>query len=570
MPIFHATLYFSWGRDYSWVEQFWRESPDRASALASAVELASARFSILGDGATIYRARVCQADTPRACISVGIRGRPLSAPADMPIGALEVKLTSSLSSAHWRNYPLRGLPLAWFQVVGSRAVLNPAYRPQVDSWLSLLVNRQWLLQVEQALGPALPIRQLNLVGIGDADIYGDPLHPADPPLGQSVVGAILDSPPPLSGDLVAVQAVRPTPDLPAARRAINGTYPVYLTTPNAVYWVGDLGGADNASGGTVQLRQVRYLPISDWVYRRRVARKCGPFREAGELADLPAVPPAMVRYPSARPDEIKTMLGGGIAEHQFDTLGDIAREIFRGYTEPTTPNDPLIGITKRVNTLDLEYAVFIGGVDLHILKPSWQQYADALLSLASAPDDYTDYVRQAIKQRTPEGCKLHLFGHSLGGMAAQWMLSVWPGIGNRQIKTCVGFGTAWIVSGVSLFPFEGVPTKRLFMVQNDPVPYLGPAGLAFPARVALTAYTASPAEEISLFLLQQALPWNQTRLLPGPDLPLDDLVGRHNCYPTLATCDDYWWDGERIADTPQPGRPRLITAFIDRILYPPL
>lgn len=569
MPYFHATLFFTYRTDYSWVEQFWRQSPDRASALAAAMELAAARFKIMGAGATCYRVRVCQADQPRACISAGIAGNALVPEADLPIAALEVRLVSLASTQHWRNYPLRGLPLVWFTRVGRRLQLSPAFRTQVDTWLSLLVNRQWLMQVEQALGPALPIQQINLSGLGDADIYSDPLNPDNPPEGQAVVGAILNSQPPLGGALVKVSGVRPTPDFPKLRRHINGTHPVYLTAPNAVYWIGDLGGADSATGGTVELRSLSYLPISNWNYVRRVARKCGPYREAGETSELPglAPPPAPEGIPVPA-SHFRLIGAGGIVINEYRTLQDVAIEIFKGYTEPTTPTDPLVGVTRVVNTVNLEYAVFIAGVDLHIEKPSWQQYADGLLALSSAPDDYTDFVRAVIKKATPDGCTLHLFGHSLGGMSAQWMLSVFPGLGNRTVKTLVGFGTSWIVSGVSLFPFQGVATKRLFMVQNDPVVYFGPAGFAWPARAALDIYAGSLEVEVALVLGQQAVPINQTRLT-GPDLPLFDLIGRHNCYPTLPDCLNYYWDGLEIPTTPGPFHPTLQTDNVDRFTYPP-
>ena len=563
MPYWHVSLWFSWLADYTWVEQFWIGQPSREAALFIGRFLAEQRFKILGAGATCYRVRVCQDGLRWGCISSGIVGTALVVPALPPIEGLEVRLSAAPGQPHWRNYCLRGLPAAAFSQVGSRWILSPAYRGAVQTWLDSLVSQKCLLVVEQALGPPLPILGLNQCATNLNDIYGDPLNTLAPPPGTCLLAAQVGSPPPAGGGLVNLHGVRPTPNTAKLRQRVNGTRPLLLTTNGALFLLGNLGGAATTTGGTVQVRRRSFLPIAIANPVRRVGRKCGPFKEAAEivlpeLAPLPALPAAprpIVIPPPSLPNVIPVV-------NQYFTLQDVMAEVFRGYNPVVTPSDPLIGIAPVARSGTPTFAVFLAGVDSTVSnRTTTRQYLDSLQSFVGLPDEYTSFVRELLRQVLPSPCLLYVFGHSFGGFVCQWLDTLLPLIGDRQVVKLVACGTAWIVTD-----FLGPLSKKLFYVRADPVPFFSPGGNVIIPRLVFD-YLGGIGIDGALAFLQQTIGFSGMVLLPGPDLPLTDIIGRHNCYNTLPACLDWNWDGTNTAIDGKVFP--LQTGAVQRYNYPP-
>jgi len=564
MPAFHCTLFFSYGKDYGWVEQFWRQEPNLNAALAMTLKLAFARFNILGAGATVYRVRVSQAGMPHASLSASVDGTTLANPAMIPIEGVDVRLQSEGSPAHWRNFCLRGIPLDGIEQVGRRWRWSPLLAAKAPAWLNRLATDGWLLRIEEALGPPQPILGMNLIAWQDNDIFGESLNPEDPPDGTTAVVAFTGDHLPQGGTLVKVHACRPSPNTPRNRKVINGTHPIFYTYGNTVSWFGDFGSADSSTGGTVQVCQISYRQIASASLVRRVGKKCGPYKEGVSTGPVPV---AAVQIPAGPLVFPKPVLISGPPEppatNTYITLHDIAAEIWKGYTEPLSQKDPLIGIARLVGVGSVEYAVFLGGVDRSIEYPLWEQYWEAANAFIGAPDAYTDSVRETIRQNTEDGCALHVFGHSFGGMVAQWLASAGPGLGSRYVKTVIGLGTAWVVNSSS---FNSVQNYHLFAVRGDPIIWLSQGGWLVPIRV-WTARYDSAGLELSLFLLNQLWPVGQI-LLDGDGVSLDPLA-RHNCYNTLPACFDVWWNGGAKSLMPPLAKQPLITGPVKRFLYPP-
>ena len=430
----------------------------------------------------------------------------------------------------------------------------------MSAWLGLLVSQGCLLLVEEALAPPQPITQINLSGLYDQDIYGDPLLPLDPPPNTTILSVWPAAAIPLGGTIASLHGVVPTPNLAAIRRHINGSHPLYLCTPVAAYIAGDLGGADSVTGGTVEIRSRQFVPVARALPVRRVARKCGPFKEAGEI-ETPAPPPSSAVSPRPIPNAgfPAVQWNPPPSVNTYTTLQDVVVEVFKGYTPEITDADPLIGIAEVTNANRPTYAVFLGGIDRRIAVPDWEQFTNAILNAAGTKDLFTDYIRDLIQQNTVEDSIIWAFGHSQGAMSAQsFEGTLINGLHRRTCRLIVGVGTLWIVAD----PFSNVP-KNLFRVELDPLPYLGPFGNATGPRILALMATAGQSE-VLIAIANAALPIAHTRLDHG-DTPANP-VARHNCYPFLDACKRYWWDGTAKTDAPKEP---MITGTVYRFEWPP-
>lgn len=550
MPAFHSTLYFSQGKDWGWVEQFWRQDSDLASALAAAKDLAQARYRILGAGVSLYRVRVSQDGILRCSVAAPITGKTLSDPAMSATQAMEVRLQSPGRPARWRNYPLRGLPRNGVQRVGNVWRWSPSLQGAGPAWLDLLVQDGWCLRVEENVGPEFPLTGLDQAAYQENDTFGDPLNQADPPDSGGFLVAAVDGLLPAGGTQVKIRGASVRPNLAKSRQAVNGSFPILAQIANRVLFAGSFGGGQYVGGGILQLVRPGLVPIDSVSLGRMVARKCGPPKEdfvATGLGPAGDAPPPGGSGMSSLPPTARLNPDPPQPGRKIQTARELAALIFEGYAPEPAPEAPLIQIFPVINAEEKTYLVCAAGVDNFINPPNLDQWMQAVLSWLGLPDTFSPYLRENIVQATESYAKIILAGHSMGGMSCEWMkTSFFPGTKlNHQVLQIVTFGSASIA-----LTDKNEPFIRRFAVNLDPVPYFSPAGYSNWAII--------PVSILSRGVLYMKIFSKNVGKAPGHvyvEVPEDfssNPIDRHNGYPSYPSLDGYNWNGQPDPDQELP------------------
>lgn len=579
MPIFHATLFFSQPPRWGWVEQFWWQGPDLSSAFAAAKQLALSRYSILGAGVSCYQVRVSVPGVPRAGLAAPITGKALPYPAMPGVQALEVRLTGKGVRFARRSFKIGGLPAAGVLADASGADFASWLTTAGSAWLNQLLAGGWRLHVEAPVGPQVPIAGLAEVALDGGDPFGAPVDAAEADPATTLIYCQMSAPPVGPAATVRLWGARMAPKVRSVQRAVNGTHDLFAADGQGVYWPGTFGSGSYVGGGTVQLYRPGVVPIVAWDTVRLTGRKVGPAKTSvPEQVPLPATP-LLATGPTGPGSVFKPLVAPPIpGTNTYQTMIDMMIEVFDGYIQEPAPQAPLIGLAQVADSDHARYVLFLAGIDNTISQATTQQWANGLLALVAAPDTYTSYVRDIIRENTPDGCELIVCGHSLGGIVAQSLEGTRANLGQRRVTLKVGCGCpslSYTLPSLLLFqspegdvysPITGPPLSptRLFAVRLDPVPYFSPAGDWLWLRL-LTLMANIPDLEFVIFLEGLFAPQN-IKIISAPNLLPDNPITRHNCYnraPDLAT---YSWDG--VYD-PSQSRPALKTGPVKRFPYPP-
>jgi len=570
MSAYHATLYFT-TETHSWVEAFWRLDYSFQTALAAARALASARYTILGKGCSLYRVRVTTPEQPRAVASAPVSGVPQSTTTEDAHLGVYVRLEGGSEGRHRRPYFLRGLPVGAVTGTTGPATWSPAWSTAGNAWLAML-TLGWFLQVELPLGPEIEIQGLALFGVADTDLFGNPLEPEDPPLGTPYVQAQLALGLPPGATKVLVRGAVGNPPLREVKRAINGSKKILSQDGGNIIWSGDLGPGEYVGGGLAQPQMIGYVPITRALLDRRGSRKAGPPKTADLIsaAQLQTVfpgPPVLTGPPAFLAEPV----GPPVPPPPPPTLElrsarDLIRQIYTSYVSPTNPEGDYIQLARvvpgppgHVFPSDREtYLVMISGLDVH-RSDSGQQLLGVIGSFTGVPDPLTPIAAELIRQNTPDDCLLVLAGDSMGGTNCEWLLNPLVNLGRRKVLSITTFGAA----AVTVLNVGEVMITR-FAAIFDPVPSFSPLGYWAWARLFALYEGIGGALEIANFWRHFAGAAYHIQV-DAPGQPIDFFY-RHTHYDINSVLDDYSWAG--VYD-PSRSLPPLITGPVQRF-NPPL
>ena len=516
MALTHVTFFFVQGTQ-QWAEQLYRDDPSFTVSVTKALQLANARYSILGAGALLTRIRVTQLGAPKNSVSRHVSGSQPSTPAVLASIAALLQLSARGQRPHSRPYWLHGLPVgAWAQIGGVVQFAAPWIGPVYD-WLGMLVNNGWLVKGTVQVGPSYPIVSLvpsqfppEPTPITAAADWR-PLHPA-----VGLVAYLLDAPTMLPSTqdrfadaIVRIARTKWFPPPPANGPQVNGEFPLFGVQGTAVSAQAQAvppGGY--ASGGTLTFTQNGFLPINGWTFVRIGEHKVGPARSsnaasgsepmpllglpsfvavpprpglpqpaaaAGAIAPyssppgtVPVPPPPVVPPPTPppppgpflpesmdpRPVTLTTLLDVGTWLRQY--CG------FYGY-----PAYNPIGIAKVTN-LERTWVVMLYGQKLEVLGTDPGILTSVAAGIA-APTAYENAVLRAMDPLIPAGDNVLLYGYSLGGMICELIWS-------RFAKVWNILGIVTLGSPVTCLSFFSEPISR-FATFDDQIPNLTPLGL---------------------------------------------------------------------------------------------
>lgn len=158
-----------------------------------------------------------------------------------------------------------------------------------------------------------------------------------------------------------------------------------------------------------------------------------------------------------------------MAATTFNDLSDLANHVYLGYNSGTKgpisiTKAVLVQGTSRTNV----YVVAFSGTE-DVPNQSTGIWTD-LKSGFDAGSPYLEAGVKAIRDNIPNGSKLILTGHSLGGMIAQQLSATSRVKDNYQILNVVTMGSPL------LSPWRREGTVKRVGDTSDPVPYLSAAG----------------------------------------------------------------------------------------------
>lgn len=504
MGIYHVRLSFATA-EHGWVEQFYRRDVSFQAALAAGVDLAIRRYSILGAGVTLYRVRVTQPGQPRAVATQDVSGVNLPVPIASAYDGAEIRLVAGPGFRNFRSYFLRGLPRG--------ALLNPQgasrwgaiVQVAAERWITSLADGKWCEQCRGYVGEQLPIT--NLVGILDPSTQ--PLEEGGGPIGPSIYATaamatvegqlvVPDQVPEVGGPVMVRISRAKWDDLGAvAETPINGEFPIIAPVQGTLQYFGFCPFVGSyAGGGTLQISQPVYLPITSATLTRGGNRKCGPVAPG---ARLPGQPLAESRALFSGFDgALRVVLSPIQAARQLAAEITPTRSTPPQYPFPVNPPfpEPITGTLTNLKEV-LTYLIAkmghsgsgvnytpIGIAPILNMVDTWwigltgvfvTEYSDTgVLAAVSAGmailNKYAQVVKGVIDTHIPPTAKLILQGHSLGGITCENLHSIARLI--PRIVTITTFG-----SPVSSVLFRPRPMLR-FKVATDLVPIMTPLGLA--------------------------------------------------------------------------------------------
>jgi len=443
MPTAHATLFFCTAH-FGWVEQFFRTDSNLELSLQAAVNLARARFAILGQGVNLYKVRVSQVGSPGASASWATSGLTLTTPAMEAHQGASIDLVAGVGGLYHREYMLRGLPRDALVQTGRVWRWSPALQGPAMAWLALLASQGWQLQCWGRAGPSYPILALAQSALINADCAGFPFDPAEAdPDTTLVVATILGTPvpPPIDPTNGVAPSMRvgrvvwkPTPRGKDAR--VNGEYdPAYLA-PGLVAWQGTLPPVGSyVRGGYVQLRPRLYLPIKSAQLGGLTVKATGGLRRDAVLPPLPGqeiavtspvVPPGFA-LTGLNLVLVNVVAGSGIpgppipppppVDRTLANMQELANYVWEGYTPVVPARSNSIGIARIVNLQDT-WLVAVSGTDTTQSDQALGFPEDVAIALRK-PNDFSETLKAAVLANVPPGGKIVYAGHSLGGMVVQ-------------------------------------------------------------------------------------------------------------------------------------------------------
>ncbi len=551
MIVSHCTLFFT-TQHYGWVEQFFRADGTLGLSLQATIQLATARWSILGAGVNLYRVRASEVGSPRASYSWDVSGTPSSTPAMTPLVGAEIRVTAGPGALYHRSYMLRGLPEGSLVQTGGVWRWSPAWSGPATSWLSLLVSGGWQLQCWGRAGPTFPILSLAEAAMENADVAGEPLDPAQVDPATTIVVAAVQGTPilppadPVTGIVptLRVGRVRWFPPLSKLRAKVNGEYPVVYVGPGLAAWRGALPPAGHyVGGGYVQVRPRLYLPITSAELGGQVAKACGGPKRYAEPPPLPGVWPAPLVFPSQALLRLVPVPGGRFggllpslppgtpipppppAVRTLANLQDLATFVWEGYQPPAPQLSLCIGIARVVNLTDT-WLVVCSGTDLTQSTQALGITED-LAAAFGEPNQLTIQLQAKVLITVPPGADIVYAGHSLGGMALQPLCAL-DELFPRNAVRLITFG-----SPLCVLPKSGMPVVRLAMV-DDIVPFCSPAetattSLQWLAGVFMSRNYGAGFAPFQTYIDPDGVP-------PGP-------ITRHTGYPGCTTLQQFGADG---------------------------
>jgi hypothetical protein len=545
MPVFHVTHSFANGV-HGWVEQWYWQGPSWNAAAGAALALAKTRYSILGAGVTLYRARVTMPGVPRASITMNLSGTTTTVPADPPFVGAEIRLEGGTKGRHRRSYLLRGLPVG--SLVNPRGPSRWAgpIASAAQVWLAQLLSGGWRMDVRHYESPRYRVLGIYPLAVPGSDYNlpdGGPLGPS--PWESAVLVTLPEMPEIPSVDsavtgpaLVRIGLAKWSDLAAVAQTPVNGEWEIAGGVLGGLQYIGSAPTVGQyCGGGYAQVRQHGYLPITSALLTRQGTRHCGPVavgappsgavltatgvglpvaksvpsttastplpitQFGGEITPKvsapPVVPPVVVPPPPPMPPvTLITALDVGVyilTQMTFSGIG---------------PNYTPIGIAQVVN---LENTWWVGLAGYYPTEGSDTGVVAAFTAGLQVMNTYYRTVRDLIRNSLPGNAKLILNGFSLGGMTCENVANDFF-IRDRYISV-VTYGSP--ITGIE-FSFK--PIVR-FATFQDMVPSFTPLGLAS-WLLGQPSYTGIPVD--SRF---PTFPQNHTRFTLNPGLGAYDCWG---------------------------------------------
>jgi len=582
MPVFHVTMFFSQPPRWGWVEQFWWEGINERTALAAAVDLAQARFTILGSGVNLFRVRVSVPNIPRAGLSAQIVGSTLPRLARPGPECLEVRLLGTGSPPHRRSYALGGLPVNSLTLTGDVADFAPWIGAAARAWLGRLLQGGWRLLVNQPIGPVVPVLGLTVADAFEHDLFGGPLRPPER-LGQpQLLWVGLDGPIPTNAFTVRLWGIQTLPKVKRLAAQVNGERPILDTFEIGVYVEGSTYGITETSGGKAQFYASNFSAISSFDPVALVARARGPAKApaADSLLEGVYLPnPPLAGWPLGAPPPDLNPPPILPTVHTYQTAQDMVAEVFNGYGPAGASPNPKLGIAQATNQPVDTWVVWVSGVDVGGVVDNYELWVNSLPNYVGIEDPYTDWVEATVRANVPAGSRIFWAGHSMGGMSAQWCRRKIDQGKGWNGPNLMGFGTAVFNSPYEGFQANIAPitfysprytsaTGRTnavyFAFRNDPVMWLSPGGFYAWLKL-LLLLKSGPAGLVALAIQSYTPPVWQVLIHNPPDFE-GNLFQLHMSYPIAPALDEWNWQGLLDEDKKLPP---LTTGPVTRFDYPP-